>query len=105
MVELSRSRLTVIIRYLVVAGTAVVFNLLSVGAACGLLLVVLYNGFSVGLLGFDHFFFSSRRRHTFSTRDWSSDVCSSDLRPSWSTRATPARSRARSPRRSRTAAA
>src|SRR5438105_7624909 len=26
-----------------------------------------------------HFFFSSRRRHTRSTRDWSSDVCSSDL--------------------------
>src|SRR5207247_4896193 len=26
------------------------------------------------------FFFSSRRRHTRSTRDWSSDVCSSDLR-------------------------
>src|SRR5438105_1996782 len=25
------------------------------------------------------FFFSSRRRHTRSTRDWSSDVCSSDL--------------------------
>src|SRR5207247_8418004 len=25
-------------------------------------------------------FFSSRRRHTRSTRDWSSDVCSSDLR-------------------------
>src|SRR2546428_2828643 len=26
------------------------------------------------------FFFSSRRRHTRSDRDWSSDVCSSDLR-------------------------
>src|SRR5699024_11993736 len=26
-----------------------------------------------------HFFFSSRRRHTSSKRDWSSDVCSSDL--------------------------
>src|SRR5438874_5256513 len=26
-----------------------------------------------------HFFFSSRRRHTRSLRDWSSDVCSSDL--------------------------
>src|SRR5207247_2143645 len=25
------------------------------------------------------YFFSSRRRHTRSTRDWSSDVCSSDL--------------------------
>src|SRR5206468_7358620 len=27
-----------------------------------------------------YFFFSSRRRHTRSDRDWSSDVCSSDLR-------------------------
>src|SRR5690349_24486572 len=31
------------------------------------------------------FFFSSRRRHTRSLRDWSSDVCSSDLR-SWTCR-------------------
>src|SRR2546421_4254577 len=31
----------------------------------------------VFLLSF--FFFSSRRRHTISDRDWSSDVCSSDL--------------------------
>src|SRR5476651_2852172 len=28
------------------------------------------------------FFFSSRRRHTRYWRDWSSDVCSSDLRAS-----------------------
>src|SRR5690606_40768401 len=27
------------------------------------------------------FFFSSRRRHTRFSRDWSSDVCSSDLTP------------------------
>src|SRR3712207_8293649 len=27
------------------------------------------------------FFFSSRRRHTRYWRDWSSDVCSSDLKP------------------------
>src|SRR6266550_8686122 len=27
------------------------------------------------------FFFSSRRRHTRCSRDWSSDVCSSDLQP------------------------
>src|SRR5699024_11326211 len=31
------------------------------------------------LLFFYFFFFSSRRRHTRSKRDWSSDVCSSDL--------------------------
>src|SRR3989440_6436897 len=31
------------------------------------------------LLLFFFFFFSSRRRHTRSDRDWSSDVCSSDL--------------------------
>src|SRR5699024_12187179 len=30
------------------------------------------------------FFVSSRRRHTRSKRDWSSDVCSSDLSPSTS---------------------
>src|SRR5699024_1672927 len=29
------------------------------------------------------FFFSSRRRHTRSKRDWSSDVCSSDLKVKW----------------------
>src|SRR3712207_8288989 len=29
---------------------------------------------------FLYFFFSSRRRHTRYWRDWSSDVCSSDLR-------------------------
>src|SRR5690606_40125277 len=28
---------------------------------------------------FHYFFFSSRRRHTRFSRDWSSDVCSSDL--------------------------
>src|SRR5271165_4783915 len=28
-----------------------------------------------------YFFFSSRRRHTRFSRDWSSDVCSSDLDP------------------------
>src|SRR2546422_7823181 len=28
---------------------------------------------------FRFFFFSSRRRHTRCSRDWSSDVCSSDL--------------------------
>src|SRR6266536_5897947 len=31
------------------------------------------------MLWINFFFFSSRRRHTRSTRDWSSDVCSSDL--------------------------
>src|SRR5699024_9601156 len=31
------------------------------------------------------FFFSSRRRHTRSKRDWSSDVCSSDLRGGYCT--------------------
>src|SRR5690625_6783389 len=33
-------------------------------------------------LSFFVFFFSSRRRHTRWPRDWSSDVCSSDLRAS-----------------------
>src|SRR2546421_6095990 len=30
-------------------------------------------------VSYHFFFFSSRRRHTRSDRDWSSDVCSSDL--------------------------
>src|SRR5438445_10311901 len=34
------------------------------------------------------FFFSSRRRHTRYWRDWSSDVCSSDLMATWETRST-----------------
>src|SRR5216683_1339541 len=37
--------------------------------------------FSIFLFFFFFFFFSSRRRHTRSDRDWSSDVCSSDLLP------------------------
>src|SRR5439155_16828847 len=38
------------------------------------------NGVGLGPLREDHvFFFSSRRRHTRWPRDWSSDVCSSDL--------------------------
>src|SRR2546429_2313713 len=41
---------------------------------------------AIGGDGADHnvpvvFFFSSRRRHTRCSRDWSSDVCSSDLTP------------------------
>src|SRR5216684_2079692 len=35
----------------------------------------------MGLMFFLLFFFSSRRRHTRCSRDWSSDVCSSDLKP------------------------
>src|SRR6266508_1738149 len=54
------------------------------------------------------FFFSSRRRHTRWPRDWSSDVCSSDLRgvarrarPPWRRRtARPPRSPGRPPHRS-----
>src|ERR1041385_5969103 len=36
-----------------------------------------------GLCSFVLFFFSSRRRHTRCSRDWSSDVCSSDLQGNW----------------------
>src|SRR2546429_7280337 len=41
------------------------------------------NGFSPTSLRprLPYFFFSSRRRHTRCSRDWSSDVCSSDLGP------------------------
>src|SRR5438874_5414585 len=41
------------------------------------LTTVLY--MSCCLISGPFFFFSSRRRHTISLRDWSSDVCSSDL--------------------------
>src|SRR5699024_11978295 len=34
----------------------------------------------IGMMLLFDFFFSSRRRHTRSKRDWSSDVCSSDLK-------------------------
>jgi RND superfamily putative drug exporter len=46
--------LTVVFRSLVVAATAVVLNLLSVGAAYGLLVLVFQDGFASGLLGFNH---------------------------------------------------
>ena len=44
--------LTVVFRSVVVAGTAVVLNLLSVGAAYGLLVLVFQEGFAADLLGF-----------------------------------------------------
>src|SRR5690606_40273896 len=37
----------------------------------------------LSLILFLYFFFSSRRRHTRFSRDWSSDVCSSDLPQEW----------------------
>jgi putative drug exporter of the RND superfamily len=46
--------LTVVFRSLVVATTSVVLNLLSVGAAYGLLVLVFQHGFASGLLGFNH---------------------------------------------------
>src|SRR5256884_5583402 len=48
---------------------------MSWGGVCVPYLVVA--GGDVYVFGF--FFFSSRRRHTRCSRDWSSDVCSSDL--------------------------
>src|SRR5437870_9001128 len=39
----------------------------------------IYSLFTIAFLFFFFFFFSSRRRHTRWPRDWSSDVCSSDL--------------------------
>src|SRR3989449_4483729 len=38
-----------------------------------------WQGCDVGVFVAVFFFFSSRRRHTRCSRDWSSDVCSSDL--------------------------
>ena len=45
--------LTVVFRSVVVAGTAVLLNLLSVSAAYGLLVAVFQHGIGVGLLGFE----------------------------------------------------
>src|SRR5699024_11313229 len=44
------------------------------------LILIHYIIYTFSYLGvYFFFFFSSRRRHTRSKRDWSSDVCSSDL--------------------------
>src|SRR5476649_2989652 len=40
-------------------------------------------GECVAIAGFIVFFFASRRLHTSSLCDWSSDVCSSELRGRW----------------------
>src|SRR5215207_10579631 len=68
------------------------------GATCNdtpVLIATIPNG--VNILARGHylavFFFSSRRRHTRSTRDWSSDVCYSDLNPAASTRPSKVESR------------
>jgi RND superfamily putative drug exporter len=45
--------LTVVFRSLVVAATSVALNLLSVGAAYGLLVLVFQHGFAAGVLGFE----------------------------------------------------
>src|SRR5699024_11771360 len=52
--------------------------LASVQVECWLI-ALYFNNYIVVIYYF--FFFSSRRRHTRSKRDWSSDVCSSDLGP------------------------
>src|SRR2546421_6667067 len=55
-------------------------RILNVGLCFFLLPCYLINFYKISLLVFClFFFFSSRRRHTRSDRDWSSDVCSSDL--------------------------
>ena len=46
--------LTIAFRSLVVAVTAILLNLLSVGAAYGLLVLVFQKGYATGLLGFQH---------------------------------------------------
>src|SRR5687768_4457457 len=51
-------------------------ELLCIGFICCIFFVFLF----CVIFFFFFFFFSSRRRHTRCSRDWSSDVCSSDLR-------------------------
>src|SRR5438105_11756053 len=69
---------------MVFVGSVVV--VVSICSLCGVWLSAFHVGFGMVvffvcylLCLFFFFFFSSRRRHTRSTRDWSSDVCSSDL--------------------------
>src|SRR5256886_11098003 len=45
------------------------------------LVTIIFLNFMLTCIGLFLFFFSSRRRHTRFDCDWSSDVCSSDLRP------------------------
>src|SRR5205809_1535622 len=59
--------------------TNIVNPTISVGEHNNLANLVLLETYSIKLLHFFVFFFSSRRRHTRCSRDWSSDVCSSDL--------------------------
>ena len=49
---------------------------LSISVIACIIILVLF----VALGAYVYFFFASRRRHTGSGCDWSSDVCSSDLR-------------------------
>src|SRR3989440_6420914 len=51
----------------------------SLCVCCSLSCFIVYLCMLLFFLFFFFFFFSSRRRHTRSDRDWSSDVCSSDL--------------------------
>src|SRR3712207_8662347 len=44
-----------------------------------MLFLLFFNIYYFFFIAFFFFFFSSRRRHTRYWRDWSSDVCSSDL--------------------------
>src|SRR2546422_8596017 len=50
-----------------------------VAVSCILIEVIDLYGYCWFYCFFFFFFFSSRRRHTRCSRDWSSDVCSSDL--------------------------
>src|ERR671939_1001747 len=52
-------------------------------------MLAIYRSFQRSESTMSRFFFSSRRRHTRYWRDWSSDVCSSDLASSPASRGTP----------------
>src|SRR3989339_1317676 len=56
------------------------FKMAFMGPSMNILLAFITLSLVFGFIGVPRCFFSSRRRHTRLVSDWSSDVCSSDLR-------------------------
>src|SRR6266536_1389905 len=81
MLVLATKKIETLLKKLMLLSSTVIKLLKMARSVRALLDTVMQSFPEVGNLGllFFLFFFSSRGRHTRSTRDWSSDVCSSDL--------------------------